>query len=167
MVTGKIEMPPKVTIPTKFSIASSTRKMHLTVYRKPLFPCKTVCHTFWVNPTSMAVNVNVDEWTSQWYCHSLGPPWVTWAFDKQKDNCWTRAELNVDTIWSQCRLKGAIHACTNCTNCTEVHLVHCSDIPTNCIVTVLLVMDFKHGPSLAPCEFVKIKLLSKLNAQPI
>ena len=60
MVKGKIEMPAKVTIPTKLSIASPTRKMHLTVCRKTLFPCKTVCPIFWVNPT-MAVNVNVDE----------------------------------------------------------------------------------------------------------
>ena len=59
METGKIEMPAKVTIPTKLSIASSTRKMHLTVCRKTLFPCKTVCHIFFTpfNPT-MAVNVN-------------------------------------------------------------------------------------------------------------
>ena len=157
METGKIEMPAKATIPTKLSIAPSTRKMHLTVCRKTLFPCKTVCHIFWVNPT-MTVNVNVDEWKSPWYCHILKcPPWVTRGFDKQKDSCRTRPAFNVDTIWSQCGLKDATHACTNCTNCTKVHLVHCSDIPTNCIVTVLLVMDFKHGPSLAPCEFAKIQ----------
>ena len=57
METGKIEMPAKATIPRKLSIVPSARKMHLTVCRKTLFPCKTVCHIFLVNPT-MAVNVN-------------------------------------------------------------------------------------------------------------